>query len=149
MTMPKVRPMWHVYVRKSTAFVPNVAQTEAGFFLDVEPVRVAKLDDLQSVASAIEQAMVAGNPRIPTPTRAAFPEPVILKPAGVKNWNAFIQGGTCFTIFRDEEAIEIAETGRNEDGEWVDTPSLNRKLPASSTALDIAKSIAERAGQTG
>lgn len=147
MSTQAVRPMWHVYVRKDTAFVPDVARTEAGFFLDVEPVRVAKLSDLQSLASAIEQAMIAGNPQVPTPTRAAFPKPVILKPAGVKNWNAFIERGACFTIFRGEGKLEITETARNDDGEWVDAPSLNHKLPANSLAFDIGKRIAERANQ--
>ena len=139
--------MWHIYVRKGMAFVPDVARTEAGFFLDVEPVRVAKLSDLQSLASAIEQAMTAGNPRVPTPTRAAFPKPVILKPAGAKNWNAFVEQGACFTVFRGDDELEITETARNDDGEWVDAPSLNRKLPANSVALDIAKRITERASQ--
>jgi hypothetical protein len=141
--------MWHVYVRKGTAFVPDVARTEAGFFLDVEPVRVAKLSDLQSLATAIEQAMATGNLRVPTPTRAAFPKPVILKPAGVKNWNAFVERGACFTIFRGEDELEITETGRNDDGEWVDAPSLNQKLTGGSPALEIATRITERVGQRG
>ena len=149
MSTQTVRPMWHVYVRKGTAFVPDVARTEAGFFLDAEPVRVAKLSDLQSLASAIEQVMATGNPRVPTPTRAAFPKPVILKPAGVKSWNAFVERGACFTIFRGEDELEIAETGRNDDGEWVDAPSLNQKLSGGSPALEIATRITERVGQRG
>jgi hypothetical protein len=147
MTTEKGGSLWHVYVRKGTAFVPDVARTEAGFFLDVEPVRVARLDDLGVLASALEEVMAAGNPRVPTPTRAAFPKPVIVRPAGVKNWNAFVDRGACFTISRTEGEIAIAETGRNDDGEWVDAPSLTQRLPASSSALAIAKRIAERARQ--
>lgn len=140
-----IKPLWHVYVRKGKAFIPDVARTEAGYFLDVEPVRVANLDDLQSLASSISQAMAAGNPQVPTPTRAAFPKPVILKPAGVRNWNDFVEGGACFTIYRGEGEFEITETGRNADGEWVDVPTLNQKLPGSSLAADIAQRIAVRA----
>lgn len=147
MSTESVRSMWHVYVRKGTAFVPNVAQTEAGFFLDVEPVRVARVDDVRSLASAIEQAMVAGNPQAATPTRAAFPKPVILKPAGVKNWSAFVERGACFTVFRGEAELELTETSRNDDGEWVDAPSLSQTLPADALAGDIAQRIAERASQ--
>src|SRR5436190_3958698 len=120
MSAEKARPLWHVYVRKGLAFVPNVAQTDAGFFLDTEPVRVVALNESQALACAIQEAIDIGNPRIPTPTRLTFPKPVILKPAGVKNWNAFVEGGVCFTIFRGEDELEIAETGRNEEGEWVD-----------------------------
>jgi hypothetical protein len=147
MSNQAVRPTWHVYVRKGMAFVPNVAQTEAGFFLDVDPVRVAKLDDLQSLASAIEQAIAAGNPRVPTPTRAAFPKPVILKPAGAKNWKGFVERGACFTVFHSRDELELTETSRNDEGEWLDAPSLNQTLPADSLAIDIAKRIADRASQ--
>jgi hypothetical protein len=147
MSTIKVKPMWHVYVRKGTAFIPNVAKTEAGFFLDVEPVRVTKFDDFSALTVAIEQAMASGNPQVPTPTRAEVSKPVILKPAGVKNWNAFVERGACFTIFRLEAGVEIAETGRNDDSEWIDAPSLNQKLPAGSSATDIAKCITERTAQ--
>jgi len=143
----KTKPMWHVYVRKGTAFVPNVAQTTAGYFMDVEPVRTSKLDDVPSLAIIIEQAMASGNPQVPTPSRAEFPKPVILKPAGVKNWNAFVEKGACFTIFRSEAEVEICETGRNDDGEWIDVPSLTQRIPAGSSATEIAKRIAERACQ--
>jgi hypothetical protein len=139
--------MWHVYVRKGMAFVPDVARTKAGFFLDIEPVRVIQVSDLHSLASAIEQAMVAGNPLVPTPTRAAFPKPVILKPAGVKNWNAFVKRAACFTIFHLGDELEISETAPNDNGDWVDAPSLNQRLPATSSALDIAQRITGRVSE--
>jgi hypothetical protein len=137
--------MWHVYVRGNTAFVPDVARTEAGFFLDVEPVATVKLEDVSSLAAAINLVMAKGNPTVPTPSRAGFPRPVILKPSGVKNWNAFVERGACFTIFRGEGEIEIMETARNDAGEWVDAPSLNQKLPGDASATDIARCIAKRA----
>jgi hypothetical protein len=146
MSNQQFRPLWHVYVVRGIALIPNVARTEAGYFLDVEPLREAKVDDLQSLASAIEQAMAAGNPRVPTPTRAAFPKkPYILKSAGVRTWKELERTGAAFTILGGNE-LEIAETGRN-DGEWVDAPLLNQKLAPSSSAFEIAKRIAERVGQ--
>lgn len=142
-----IGPIWHVYVRNGTAFVPNVARTEAGFILDVEPVRVAKLNDTPSLESAIEQAMAAGNPRVPTPTRDEYKKPFLIGLAGVRTWKAFERTGACFTVFRGEDGLEITETARNDDGEWVEAPSLNQNLPGNSPALAIAKRIAERAGQ--
>jgi len=139
--------MWHVYVRKGTAFVPNVARTEAGFLLDVEPVRVVKLSDLQSLASAIEQAMAAGNPRVPTPTRDEYKKPFLIGLAGVRTWKAFERTGACFTVFRSNDELEITETARNDDGEWVDAPSLNQKLSPTAPASEIARRIAERTSQ--
>src|SRR5688500_13934138 len=36
--------MWHFYVRGGKAYVPVVAQTDAGFFLDIDPVAVVPVD---------------------------------------------------------------------------------------------------------
>ncbi len=132
---------------KKTAFVPNVAKTEAGYFLGVDPVRIAKLNDVAALTVIIAQAMASGNPQVPTPNRIAFSKPVILKPAGAKNWNAFVEKGDCFTIFQSMEGLEIAETGRNKDGQWVDCPSLIQNLPAGSSESDIAKSLIEGAAR--
>jgi hypothetical protein len=137
--------MWHVYVRKDTALVPDVARTKAGFFLDIEPVRVAELEDLQSLALAVEQAMKSGNPEVPTPSRDEYKKPFLIGVAGVRTWKAFERKSACFTIFRGEGEIEIAETGRNDAGQWIDAPSLNRTFAGDSSAMDLARYIATRA----
>ena len=65
--------LWHVYLRKGIVFVPTVAKTEAGFFLDIDPVAVLESSDRQQVSEAIKAAILKGNRTVPTPTRAAFP----------------------------------------------------------------------------
>jgi hypothetical protein len=70
---------------------------------------------------------------------------VILKAAGVKNWETFTKRGACFTIFGGESETELAETGRNADGEWMDAPSLNQRVPADSPTIEVARRIAQRA----
>jgi hypothetical protein len=122
MSTNNIKLMWHVYVGKGTAFIPNVAKIEAGFFLDVDPVRIARLDDVAALTLTIARAMASGNPQVPTPNRVTFSKPVILKPAGGKNWNAFVEKGVCFKTFQSEEGVEIAETGRNNEGQWWISP---------------------------
>jgi hypothetical protein len=141
------KQLWHIYMRKGICFIPFVAKTKAGFYLDIDPVKVVKLDDLQLLTLAIEQAMAAGNPIIPTPSRSKFPKPVILKPAGVKNWGEFVKQGACFTIIRQENEFVILETSRNENNDWIDDPSLKQIHPARSTTLEIISLIVRRAKQ--
>jgi hypothetical protein len=135
--------LWHVYVTRDIALVPNVAQTEVGYFLDVDPVRVTRFDDVESMGSAILQAITAGSPKVPTPTRAAFPGPVVLKPAEARTWKAFERRAAVFTILQGSDRTEIAESGRNRSGEWENSPSQSQKLAANSTAFDIATRIAD------
>src|SRR5689334_2747825 len=115
MSASRPYPLWHLYARESVVYVPNVAQTEAGYFLDVEPVRVMPATEPQAIAAALEQALGQGNPRIPTPVRASFPKPVVLKYAGVKSWKTFEQRSACFTLRRLEHEYELAVSGYGED----------------------------------
>jgi hypothetical protein len=50
-----------------------MAQTEAGYYIDVEPVSVVSAVDLEALQRAILKIIGNGNPLIPTPTRATFP----------------------------------------------------------------------------
>jgi hypothetical protein len=144
MNTQKSRSVWHVYIRNGTAYIPNVARTEAGFYMGIEPVRIITLDDFPSLASAIGQAMASGNPQVPTPTRDDYKKPFLINVSGVKTWKAFERKGACFTIFLDDKQLEISESGRNEEGGWVDDPSLSQTLAVNSSAKEIAKCIIER-----
>ena len=79
----------NLYVKHGVAYIPTVAQTEAGFFLDTEPVAVVPVDNAEALQRAVVEAIRRGNPKIPTPTRAAFPKPVVLKYAQETSWSAF------------------------------------------------------------
>ena len=54
--------LWQLYLRKGTAYVPIVAQTEAGFYTDIEPVAVVPVTDSRALENAIKAAMSKGNP---------------------------------------------------------------------------------------
>jgi len=140
---------WSIYIYKGRAFLPIVARTEAGFLLDMEPVCAAPFNDFESFTAAIAAAIATGNPRIPTPGRDEFTKPVVLRVAGIRSWKAFQRSGACFTICRMPTEDRLYETGRDENGRWVDDPALTQTLPANSTAAEIARRIMERVTERG
>ena len=73
-----MRMVWGFYFRKGKVYVPRMARTEAGYYLNIEPVAVVDTDDFGGVVSAIQAAIERGNPAVPTPSRANFPKPVVL-----------------------------------------------------------------------
>src|SRR6185295_9834556 len=73
----RYRPtMWHVYFRAGRFFVPVVARTDAGYYLDIEPVGVSAVDDAGALTALLQQVIDAGNPPVPAPLRGQFPRPV-------------------------------------------------------------------------
>jgi hypothetical protein len=134
--------MWHFYVRKGKAYLPSVARTEAGFFLDIAPVTVLPVDDREGLVRAIATMIAAGNPVVATPARSAYSTPVVVEAAGVKTWSAFESGARCFTAYRTEADYEIPAMERAGDG-WVENTQRIKKLPLSSSHEEVASALAE------
>jgi hypothetical protein len=135
--------VWHFYLRNGIAFIPTVAQTEAGFFLDVDPVAVVSATDTEALQRAIKEAVSRGNPKIPTPTRATFPKPVVLKYAKLKTWSAFEKGCLNWTIV-ENCAYQLKRGRKRPDRGWEDDPSHIEVLPAG-VGID---GVAERAASS-
>ncbi|MBP1152672.1 hypothetical protein [Methylocaldum sp. RMAD-M] len=136
--------LWHVYLRKGIVFVPTVAKTEAGFFLDIDPVAVLESSDRQQVSEAIKAAILKGNPTVPTPTRAAFPKPVVLNYANVKSWATFERNAYCWKVTGKDSAFQLCPQRKNPSGGWEDDPT-NAETFNGRTAIDeLANAVADK-----
>jgi hypothetical protein len=136
--------LWHVYVRKGMVFIPNVARTDAGFYVDIDPVAVVESAIRQSVIDAIKAAVVRGNPRIDSPKRATFPKPVVLSYAKVKSWAAFEQGASCWIISNAESTFQLRPQRTNPSGGWEDEPAKVRIFSGSAALDELANAIADQ-----
>jgi hypothetical protein len=134
--------LWNVYLRRGKVYVPTVAQTGAGFYLDIEPVEVVLACDSEAVRNAVQKALSRGNPPVPTPTRAAFPTPVVLRFANVKSWAAFQRGATNWIILTADNRYEIKQSRNHPQGGWVPDPALTEVLPLDSGHEGVAVRMA-------
>ena len=67
--------MWHVYYRAGRFFVPVVARTDAGYYLDIDPVAAVPGDAPDALGTCVRAAIDRGNPRVPALARHEFPRP--------------------------------------------------------------------------
>jgi hypothetical protein len=133
--------MWQIYLRKDIAYVPTVAQTEAGYYLDIEPVAAVPAADSAAFTGALKQVMIRGNPKIPTPTRATFPKPVVLKHANVRTWADFERTASHWTITHRDNSYKIAGSRRRPDMGWEEDPSQIETLPGDSSVEEVARRV--------
>ncbi len=99
-----------VFVRQGKAYLPVVAQTEAGLFMGIEPVYTTVLT-LEALVATLEKVLAAGHPRIPHPAweewrRLSRKDPV-LRAARVKSWREFSQHSAVYTIEWTEQAVNV------------------------------------------
>lgn len=88
-----------VIIYRGKAYVPTTAQMEADPYLDIEPVYLADLT-VDELTQALERAIAAGNPKIPTPSLEEFQhrKDPILAATGARSWRALARQGRAYTI---------------------------------------------------
>jgi hypothetical protein len=124
-----------------TVYVPTVAQTEAGFYLDIDPVEVVPAADTESLQRTIRKALSSGNPIVATPTRATFPKPVVVKYAKVKSWSTFEKGTLVWTIVENSGNYQIEPKRKAPDRGWEDDPTKIESLPSGTTPDGVAQRV--------
>jgi hypothetical protein len=134
--------VWQIYLRNGTVYVPTVAQTEAGFYLGIEPVHVVPVGDTEAVQRAIYQAISKGNPLVATPTRANFPKPVILRYANVKSWSTFEKNALFWSVVEKDGAYKICRGRRRPDRGWEDDPTRIDEVPPGAGLDEVAQRVA-------
>jgi hypothetical protein len=131
--------MWSVYIHNGKVLIPSKANTEAGYSLEIEPVRVADIQDTEAIALALEQTMAEGNPTVPTPTRARFPKPVVLGPAGVRSWNEFVRSAVSVSVYREGGKFKIIPSKHDEEGAWIDDLEKTFLMPESVSTIELVR----------
>ena len=132
--------------RDGSVIVPTVAQTEAGYWLDIDPVELGSWSNPESVKAAVERAYERSGQVVPTPSRQNFPKPVVLSHSSAKTLGDFekkyemvsisrTQAGR-LTLSRYKEAPE--GRGRVVDSDLVQPPELSLDQLIDSLAQTIS-----------
>jgi len=137
---------WLIFVVNQLVLVPTMAKTMAGFYMGIEPVEVAPVDDRTSVVQAILRVVRRGNPRVPTPPGGPkFPKSPLLKYAGLKSRSSLDRIAKTWNLSKREGAYLIvpyrprADSGSEEDTE------RGEAMPASVPLETVVDRLVRRA----
>lgn len=115
---PAVRPaaLTSVYRHGLRFFVPTLAVTADGIYLETEPVEVVESRDARALAAAIEAARARGHAVIPTPPQGGYPEPAVVRRAGAGSWRAFETRARLWSIEWTADGCTLTPSRRARDG---------------------------------
>ena len=74
-----MRVMVYLHIKSGRIMVPSISKTEAGFYLDCDPVEMAEVDNALSISLAVRRTLDRGCTQVPTPGRDEFQKWVLLK----------------------------------------------------------------------
>src|SRR5271154_2979947 len=124
---------YHLYLRNGTVFVPTMGQMDKGFYRDVEPVAIVPVRNIEALRQALAAMIARANPKVPMLRRSDWPQPVVLKHAGVKSWSAFERGMLLWGLKEKDGAFEIIGKRKKPDGTRMDDPEQVITFPSGST----------------
>jgi hypothetical protein len=128
------------YLSVATVYVPTVARTEAGFYVEVEPVSVVSAREVGALQNAVIEYIHRGNPT--TPTRKAFPKPVLLKYGNIKSWSAFEKSASLWTLEEKGGVYQIKPGRPCIDGGWEESHERVESFAPGATVEAVAQRIA-------
>lgn len=137
--------LWQIYYYKKFVYIPTVARTEAGFFMNTEPVVALPSIDEAGVSLAIESAVKAGNPLVETPDRSAFSKPVMLKYCKEKSWSAFERSSKCWKIRSDAAGFSLCAMIADSNGTQGKVEDLSQEI---KFGVNNIKQLAEAIART-
>lgn len=136
-----------VYLCGKRVIVPTSARTRAGFYLEIEPVRVAEADDASAIREIILLALETGNPSIATPPRDKFPKPVVLKHAKVRSWVAFERLVRAWQVYKSAVDTEFCRYERTPPRGLSEVEATRRKYPIAGLDSMLNDLIGEIQGE--
>jgi hypothetical protein len=117
-----------VYVFNQQLIIPTVAQTEDGFFVDLGPVKVLTMKQLELWEPAILKSLLAGNAIIPTPAPADEPGSAILDKLNIRKWSTFETQAIMYTLHDGGRYVMLHRTGKGANGMWDNSTMEQRKF---------------------
>jgi hypothetical protein len=124
----------NLYLRNGKVIIPTLGAVHRRLYRDIEPVAVADVSDAEGIRRAIHATIARGNPPTPYYKQGIYPQPVVVKYAGVKSWSAFARGTSTWDINESDAKYKIVGRSLGRDG-WIEDPNQTIDFP-SGTSID-------------
>lgn len=134
-----------LYVTNRLGFIPTEALTNAGFYLQVEPVRQVNYWDLDELTAALQSALENGNPEITVPPGVQHHEFVMGRYLSVSGQEDFEKATIPIRIEENDDHYSVRSWKKLANGKWEGEKNLalNCVVAKSNGARGIAEAIIE------
>jgi hypothetical protein len=132
----------YLWAPKQRLIVPKIAETDTGFFVEVEPLSVYEVHDIFHWKKHIVDSLRKGMSLVETPDSAQEPGSMILEKLELNSWGEFERQATLFTIHLGARYASIYATGAGEDGMWSHAAMTERKFHSKAPLETIVDALA-------
>ncbi len=116
--------------------------------MGIEPVQVVSARDRVGVEDALLQAVRRGNPVVPTPSRANFPQSPLVKYARVRSLSAFQKTAQSWKLSKRDGAYFIVPYRPHPDGGAEEDAERGEGIPIEEGLESVVNRLVVRALST-
>ena len=121
--------------------IPTIVSTPDGIFMEVEPVSVFDVTDLNAWKRHVVKALENGNAIVTPDDSTNEPGSAVLERLGLKKWHDFEVNAVMFTIHKGAMYFTIYSTGRDEKRMWTKS-GLERKFASQAPVSMVVDELA-------
>ena len=139
------------YLKRGVVYIPTSGMIERGFYRDVEPVAVIVVSSTDALRRAFAAAFVLGNPKVPAIKGPNHPPPILLKYAGLKNWNTFARDTSVWGIDERNGVFRIKPYRKDPPGGLTKEEGKDETFPPGTTTAEVIErmiAILQEAAET-
>lgn len=123
-------PFYHFYVRGGQVIMPTVVRTEAGFYMDVEPVAIIASAEAAAVTDKLLSILTGECQVVPTPDVQTEPGSCVLEALSLKRWDTFEKEAFLYNFESGGPAMSFYGAGRDGSGRWTAEKTSLLSFPA-------------------
>lgn len=127
--------LFKTYLRQNIVYVPTTAKRGTSVYTIIEPVVVVPVANTEDLRGAFRDVIARKNVTVPPP-QGKWPQPVLLKYAGVKSWSAFARNASTWSIGENDGIYRIVGYRVHAKGYWVQDADQTVEFP-SGTTVDV------------
>lgn len=126
--------------------IPTIAQTDDGMLVEVEPIKVFSVTQVNRWKAYVYHCLSSGPNIIKGKDQTSNPGSAILDKLNLERWSDFERYSVMYMIHLGPKYISVYSTGKSEDGMWTQGKSHRTFHPrapldivVSEMTLDILK----------
>lgn len=128
----------YLYGVDQTVIIPTVGQTDDGMLVELGPVEVFAVSDINNWKRHVLNLLTSGAQMIKGKDQTANPGSAILDRLNLQRWADFERYSVMYLVHLGPKFISIHSTGKNEDGTW--TQGKSERTFHTRAPLDIVVS---------
>ncbi len=109
----------YLYGIGQKVIIPTIVSTTDGVFMEVEPVSVFDVQDLNAWKKYVIRKLESGNVLIQGTDKTGEPGSAVLERLGLRKWHDFETNAVMYTIHKGAMYFTIYSTGRDEKRMWT------------------------------